>query len=476
MDVYIVGVLSLGFLFYIFVTFLIYWLIPGKAKKYFILFASVLFCFSNDIYGTVFVITYLSAVYFISKRIKSKTELFLCAFLVLMPLLATKYLNDIISVFIKEFEPFHFSILGISFISFRVLSYLIESFKGRINDCSFADYLLYIVFYPAYLSGPIEKSIEFLEQIDKDKNLSWNDFVSSLIIICYGFAVKMILADRLSGIVLAVFNGYEKYTRYCIFAMLTYPIYIYADFCGYSYIALGVGKLFGYELTDNFKQPYLSLSIKEFWNRWHISLNNWFRDYLYIPLGGNRKGRIRKYLNILIVFAVSGIWHGAGLGYLVWGLLNGLYQIIGDLTEGYRANLYRRLKLDNSIFQKFIKRVSTYILISVTWIFFSQGLKDGISVLLSLFLPRKIGLSDFALDVCAIAGSSKTEVMIIVFMTAVVFAVDYFEYRGYLLSRLIPKQNIIVRYAVILFLILLTMVFGKYGNSYNPNNFIYIDF
>ena len=182
-----------------------------------------------------------------------------------------------------------------------------------------------MIFFPAVLSGPIERSDSFINAIKEKKTISWQIFIEAIITILFGFVMKIVFADRISAIIDVIYSGYEKYTKYCILAMLAYPLYIYCDFAGYSYIAFGTAKLFGILINRNFRQPYFSKSVKEFWNRWHMSLNLWFRDYLYIPLGGNRKGKYRKYLNILIVFGVSGIWHGAGAGFIIWGLLNGLY-------------------------------------------------------------------------------------------------------------------------------------------------------
>jgi len=463
------GVLSFEYLIFLLAVFCIYWLSPEKNKKYILIIASFLFCLSYWKTEAFFVLLYIFAIYIFGKNTNIAKVYFFSIILALIPLIIYKYFPFFI---LKHINGSCF--VGISFVSFRAISYLADIYKTK-RSISLVDYLLYMLFFPAYISGPIEGANLFLNSVDEQKTIRWDSFVEAIIIIAYGFAIKLVLADRLIGIINIVYENYEIYTKYCLLAILAYPIYIYCDFAGYSYIAYGVGRLFGYNLTLNFRQPYMSKSIKEFWSRWHISLNNWFKNYLYIPLGGNRKGKLRKYLNILFIFCISGIWHGTGIGFIIWGLLNGVYQIVGDLTIKLREKVYSLLKMEKSKIKDLIKISCCYCLIAITWIFFSQGI-NGFSVIVSLFDYRRIGIMEFMLDVCGRAGSSKIEVGIITIMVLCVAIIDYIENKGIVLSYKISKQNIVIRYISLLFLIALILTFGKYGSGFDANNFIYFGF
>lgn len=459
------GVVSLDFLLLTAVTFIIYWIIPNIYKKYVLIISSIIFCASYGLYPFLFTLIYTILTFFFAKLVNDKKGLCICIIVALIPLLLNKYI-------LKD----GISILGISFLSFRAISYLVDKYRNKISNVCIFDYILYLLFFPALLSGPIEKASIYINKINDNKVICWNDFVSAIITICYGLVLKIVLADSLSSIINVIYDNYEIYTKYCLLSIMAYPIYIYCDFAGYSYMACGVGKMFGYELTINFNQPYFSTSIKEFWNRWHISLNKWFIEYVYIPLGGNRKGRIRQYLNILIVFILSGIWHGAGFGFVMWGLLNAIYQIIGNLTIDGRDKIYEKLGLNNTWIQKVVRVACTYLLLSFTWIFFARGFDGGIEIIKSLFMYRKLGLMDFMLNICGKLESSKIAIIILTIIVLLMIVIDYINYKKQNISMIIAKKNVLIRYATLIILIVIIVLFGKYGLEYNPNNFIYFDF
>ena len=468
------SVLSASYLLSVFIAFCIYWLIPDRFRRYFLLLCSALFCLTYGIDKACFVLLYLLLIYGLGRYCTDTKKMRLGIVLALLPLFVSKYLNPILGLFHVQLS-FEFSLIGISFLSFRAISYLVEKQRGRILSCDFCDFCLYMIFFPAVLSGPIERSDSFINAIKEKKTISWQIFIEAIITILFGFVMKIVFADRISAIINVIYSGYEKYTKYCILAMLAYPLYIYCDFAGYSYIAFGTAKLFGILINRNFRQPYFSKSVKEFWNRWHMSLNLWFRDYLYIPLGGNRKGKYRKYLNILIVFGVSGIWHGAGAGFIIWGLLNGLYQVIGEMLMPFRKKVRNLLHIKEGFISNSFSIIATFLLIGFSWIFFSRGL-EGFNILASLFEPRKIGLMDFMLSVCEEAGSSKIEIAIIAMAAAFIFVVDALESGDFDLSERIAKSNVILRYVALIFLIMFVLTFGKYGAGYNPEDFIYFGF
>lgn len=307
-------IVSLKYILFLLISCLIYWQMSDKYKKIFLLITSIFFVYLNGINNLLFISLYSLVIFYVSKCCINRKWLVLAIVIALLPLCFSKYINFFIDLFNNETSHINFSIIGLSFITFRAISFLVDNYKKEINNGNLIDYLLYMFFFPALVCGPIEIASNFINGLDSDKELNWEDFVYSIFYILLGIVCKICIADRLVGIVNGIYANSNIYTYYCLLAVFSYSIYIYCDFAGYSYIAIGTAKLFGYNLTNNFNYPYLSKSIKQFWNNWHISLNNWFTKYIYIPLGGNRKGEIRKYINLMIVFIISGLWHGTGWG------------------------------------------------------------------------------------------------------------------------------------------------------------------
>ena len=272
--------------------------------------------------------------------------------------------------------------VGISFYTFQALSYTMDVYRGNITaEKSFFKYALFVSFFPQLVAGPIERSKNLLIQIQNIEKIRWNSekIRDGMLWIFWGLFHKMVIADRAAILVEQVYSNYTQYGFVEIsFATVLFAFQIYCDFGGYSNIAKGAAQVMGFSLMDNFRQPYLAVNIKEFWRRWHISLTSWFTDYLYIPLGGSRKGQLRKYINILIVFAVSGLWHGASWRFIVWGGLHGIYQVCGDLRRktlehftGYKIKGHNELSLS-----QWIRKASvTFLLVDFAWLFFAA---DGL--------------------------------------------------------------------------------------------------
>jgi len=216
--------------------------------------------------------------------------------------------------------------VGISFFTFKTMSYTIDVYRGRLTACrSLWRYAMFVSFFPELVAGPIVRASIFLPQMERPIRLEWHRFTSGLRIILVGVSKKLLIADRLSSYVDVVFANPAAYSPSAVAAaVIAYAIQIYCDFSGYSDIAVGIARIIGFDLPMNFDMPYLSRSITEFWRRWHITLSQWLRDYLYIPLGGNRKGRLRTYVNLIITMLLGGLWHGASWTFVVWGLLHGL--------------------------------------------------------------------------------------------------------------------------------------------------------
>lgn len=469
------NILSLKYILFIFCTYFLFWFSPGKNRKHVLLFSSFIFLFTFGFTKAILVIAYSLLVYFLSKRCKDKRDLLITIIILLTPLFFSKYGSYLAGLLNLGDSIDILSIIGISFLSFKAISYTVDEYKKKQN-VSLLDYLVYMLFFPVFLSGPIERIHGFSKELEKEKEIRWDNFVSSLFRISYGMFIKMAVADRLIGLISFIYSEIEQYTLYALVAILAYSLYIYADFAGYSNIACGVSELFEIRINDNFRQPYLSFSIKEFWNRWHISLSEWLRDYIYIPLGGNRKGKMRKLINILIVFLVSGIWHGTGMGFIIWGLLNGIYQVIGDLTFRFRDGLYEKFHLKDTLIQKVIRIVSVYLLISLTWIFFAQGFNGALNVLSSLLKPRQYGVIEFALDLCSQTETSKQELIVITLSVFIMCVTDYLKRFGYEPLKRIMSANIVVRYCLLLVLMLMIIAFGKYGNGIDMENFVYFKF
>lgn len=256
--------------------------------------------------------------------------------------------------------------------------------------------------------------------------------------------------------------------------MFCYSIQIYTDFSGCVDICRGISEVLGIELVNNFRRPYFSTSIKDFWRRWHISLSSWLRDYVYIPLGGNRKGTLRKYLNILIVFSVSGIWHGVGINFFIWGLLHGLYQMLDGVTLKFREKLMALLGLSHDVFSfRFGQRIWTFGLVSIAWIFFrAPTLNDAWSVIKRLFVFNPWVLTDGSY---LKHGLDAKDLDVLVVSLVVLLVVSMLQEKGSV-RQMIKKQALWFRWCIYLMALFGTLVFGIYGPGYDAGQFIYMQF
>ena len=275
--------------------------------------------------------------------------------------------------------------IGISFFTFQALSYLIDVYRGDAAcEKNFLKVALYVSFFPVILSGPIQRGKVFMPQLSKAVCFDTDRVKKGLFYMLWGYFLKIAIAGRLSILTSQVLNGYMNYTGLIlIIAIVAYAFLIYCDFAGYSYIAIGAGLIMGFDLGINFRRPYLSGSIGEFWRRWHISLSGWFKDYVYIPLGGSRRGQCRKYINVMIVFALSGIWHGNTVNFLIWGLLNGAYQVMGQYLAPLKAFFVKITRLDNHLrLRRVLNVIGSFILLDIAWIFFAvDKTEDSINII-----------------------------------------------------------------------------------------------
>lgn len=382
---------SYEFLIFFPIVLIVFFLIPGRFQKPCLLAANYIFYLSAGIRFGMFliaatVITYAGGLLlsrFEKKLIRGCTLAF-SILLTLSFLLYFKYSPWIYSMFGNDTISLVMP-LGISFYTFQSMTYLIDCYRKKIpTEQSFLDYALFVSFFPCILSGPIERAGNLLPSFKVKKHFDPIRAKEGLVLMLWGYFLKMVIVSRLSILTDLVFKNYTAYSgANILIATIAFAIQIYCDFAGYSNIAIGAARILGFSVMDNFHQPYFAANVADFWRRWHISLTSWFRDYLYIPLGGNRHGAFRKYCNIMIVFLTSGLWHGANLTFLIWGALNGLYQIIGALLKPLRDKCSKQFGLKK--FPAFSHTLSvsvTFLLICFSWIFFkADTLTDAFAII-----------------------------------------------------------------------------------------------
>lgn len=294
--------------------------------------------------------------------------------------------------------------IGLSFHTFQSLSYVIEVYRGNQRaERHFGTYALFVLFFPQMVAGPIERAQNLLHQFHRKHTFDYFRVVNGLKLVLWGLFKKVVIADRLSFFVNEVYDSPQEYYGLALIAATVFFAFqIYCDFSGYSDMAIGIAQVLGFRLMDNFNRPYFAKNISEFWKRWHISLTSWFKDYVYIPLGGNRVSTLRWYFNLFFVFLLSGLWHGANWTYVIWGALNGAYLIGSILTTRIRYRIVKSLRLDQSPqLHKFIQVGITFSLICFSWIFFrANSLSDAMYIVTHLFT----GLTDSAMNQTVLSG------------------------------------------------------------------------
>lgn len=367
--------------------------------------------------------------------------------------------------------------IGISFYMLKAIGYLIDVYRGDVDpERNPVKYSLFVSFFPLILSGPIERASNLLPQFDEPANVDFDRFRYGILQILWGLVLKLFVADRLAIFVNRVYAAPSDNSGTVVFiATLFYSIEIYCDFAGYSYIAIGAARLLGIDVMKNFDSPYMSGSVAEFWRRWHISLSSWLRDYIYIPLGGNRKGIFRKYLNILIVFAISGIWHGSALTFLIWGLLHAVYQIVGYLLMPARNYMVKKLGIRREGYShRFVKAFLTFLLVNAAWVFFRA---DTVDTALTV-LRKSLEVTPWIFS----DGSLFTHGLDVMDMNmgvlGIIFVIidDVINYRGIDFREKLIHEDIWFRWAIMIFFVLLILIFGIWGPGYDASSFIYQQF
>ena len=468
---------SIAFLLFFPIVCLIYFCIPAsqvKVRNLLLLAASYYFYMNwQPAYAllllTSTVVTYLAALGIDSFEEQGKKRLCLVSSLVLnlAILFLFKYYNFLASNveyalqtsgLAIDLPAFEFLLpVGISFYTFQALGYSIDVYRGTTKvERDFPTYALFVSFFPQLVAGPIERSNNLLPQFKARHPFDYEQVMAGVRLMVWGYFMKLVVADRCGLYVDSIFNNVAMHNggSYLV-ASLLFPFQIYGDFAGYSLIAIGVARILGFRLMENFRRPYFACTVGEFWHRWHISLSTWFKDYVYIPLGGNRVGRMRNYFNLLVTFIVSGIWHGANWTFFCWGTLHGILLCI-EKALGVGKRSY-------SGAAKLMHWAVTFLLVSLAWIFFrANNMTDALTVITGIFTKAGIPDISFAMftDLCLAASA-----LLLMFVKEVS---DEYNHR----IQIAESRHWLVRHAYIVAMIAIVILFGVLGGD----QFIYFQF
>ena len=478
--------ISFSYLLFLPATALLYYLLPQKLKNAALLAASWFFyiCW-NPVFSLFLLFSTLSTYVcgLLTEKHRRKLWLILTLLLNFGLLLVFKYGNFLIGLgndLLSLLGISHPTVsaldliapIGISFYTFQSAGYIIDVWRGTIKaERNFLDYALFVGFFPQIASGPIGRAGELLPQLKSPRRFSDDNLKSGCLRIIWGMTKKMLVADHLAVIVKTVFSDVHSFSGdQIVFSVLCLSFQIYLDFSAYTDIALGSAQILGLSLTENFRAPYLARSLKDFWRRWHISLSTWFRDYLYFPLGGSRRKKLRVCLNVIIVFAVSGLWHGAAMTFVIWGLLHGIMQAAGILLKPVRERIYKIVPKDRFV-MKVLSLAGTFLLVTAAWVFFrADSTADALYVLKSSIL----WFANPSLPSLALIGIGKKTLVISGLFLIAVCTVDVLKEKHNISDWLCRRD--VLRYAVFFVLIISILIFGYYGNAYDPQDFVYFRF
>lgn len=461
---------------------LLYYIVPKKMQWVYLLVVSYAYYFYLSKWYVLLllsstIITWAAARFMDLNRGKRKLWLVLCVVLNIGILFFFKYspwlLNSMQGIGITVPT---FSLLvpvGISFYTFKVVGYIIDVYRGKISsEENLGKYALFVSFFPQIVSGPIERSYNFIPQMEDGHRFDYDRVKDGFLLYLWGLLKKIVIADRLGFIVDNVFNNLGKYNSLSYFiAIFFFTMQIYFDFAGYSDMAIGCTNMLGITSIKNFDRPYFAQSVGEFWRRWHISLSTWFRDYLYIPLGGNRVSKARWAMNTMIVFLTSGLWHGANWTFLVWGALHGVYQVIGKFTRTGRDQVLEKVHIKKeSRLYSIGAKIVTFILVAYAWMFFrANSIGDAIEITKSLFVWNATGW-----NIWGATMTDKGEFLLSIALIAGWFILELIQARVNL-RKWLQQRCVPIRWGIYLTIMFTCILFGKYG-SLSASSFIYFQF
>lgn len=493
---------STEFLVFFPIVVLLYFLVPNKLRKFYLLIVSYYFymCW-NAKYALLLLastgITYAVGllINLIPREETDKQKILLKKIFVavgfclnLVILFFFKYANfllDSINVIFKNLGvaqvqiPFDILLpVGISFYIFQALGYTMDVYRGDVKvEKNFIKYAVFVSFFPQLVAGPIERSSNLLAQFDEKHKFDFDRAKNGVLLMFWGYFQKVVIADRIASLVDTVFDYPQYYEGFeILIAVILFAFQVYCDFDGYTNIARGASQVLGFRLMKNFDSPYFARTVAEFWRRWHVSLTSWFRDYLYFPLGGSRCSKHKNYRNIMIVFLVSGLWHGAAWTYVIWGGLNGLYQVIGKICTPLKLKLYKVFHVHESSFSHKLLQVGiTFCLVDFAWIFFRAN-SIGSAFLIIKRMLTSFNPWIFFDGTLTTLGLSGVELTLGILAITILLVVDALHYKGVQLRESLSRQDIWFRWMMYIGAVFVLLIFGIYGPGFDASQFIYFQF
>lgn len=477
---------SVTFLIFIALVIPVYFLLPQKGRPLFLLAASWYFYMSWNVAYLSLLIGFTALIFVLSGRIEKtsrrswkKAYLVTGLLLTFGSLFLFKYFDytaqisaDLLGFLGIRVTPLHLGWIlpvGISFFTFQLTGYLIDVYRGTMkHEKNFIYFALYVSFFPQLVAGPIERAQNLLPQLKKKHSFHLATFRCNMVRVLWGYFKKVVVADRLAIFVDSVYSAPDEFGGWVtLLATLFFAVQIYCDFSGYCDIAIGLARMMGFRLMTNFDRPYKASSIKEFWDKWHISLSTWLRDYIYIPLGGNRVSKVRYFWNILVTFTASGVWHGAGMTYLLWGFCHGV------AVAGHRL-LFGRKKQSRSPLLKGLGWLATFVFVCLAWVLFrAQNMQDALTVFHNLTSYSDLGAlltnGESQLYACGLTGAELIVALVSILLLFV------FEIRGEKVLLSSVKWVAPLYWLVLLLLIFVCIIFGVYGANV-VTQFIYFQF
>lgn len=450
------GFTSLVFLVFFPIVYLVYLLMPPKGRAFWLLIASYGFCISFGLkYAVILLIstlgTWLAGIAAEKRQGEAESRWITGAAVLLHVLLLC---------FFKYNGSHPVLPVGLSFYTFQAIGYLADVYRGTVRaERNLIRFGLFQAFFPKLVQGPIERSQELLGQIrelEKKKLLDPERMREGMLLLLWGLFQKLVIADRAAVAVNAVYGQFGAFGGgEILLATLLYAFQLYCDFAGYTNMARGIAGLCGIELTENFRRPYLAVSVREFWHRWHISLSSWLRDYVYIPLGGSRNGKLRRYMNVMLTFLVSGIWHGTGFHFLLWGCMHGAVQLAETAWE----------KLP-----RILRWCLTFGFINASWMVFRVNSLGDLRGMLKLLV------TDMRFRDPAGMGLGGLEWLLLVLSLFLAAGKELLNEKGFGIRKWLSGRGFFVRLLVYTALLSGIVVFGVYGAAYDTGGFLYTQF
>jgi alginate O-acetyltransferase complex protein AlgI len=473
---------SLKYIIFFLAVFFVYYLIPGNYRYLLLILSGIIFLlFSGFLSLIVLMISttiyYLLGVSFGMKNSKyDKLILFTGVFTGIALIISYRIINSSGSIII---------LLGLSYYSFTGISYIIETYRDNLKkERNILKFLNAMILFPKLSAGPIERTNKLLPQFNNFKKFDYDNITDGLKLITWGFFKKLVISNRLAIVVNQVYDSPDKYQGYSlIIATLFLAFQIYADFSGYTDIALGSAQMLGFNLTNNFKRPYFSKSISEFWTRWHITLSGWLRDYVFLPtaylITRHKKfsdifkikiETISYLIAVLVTMMLIGLWHGFGWTFLAWGLLHAFFMIFALITKKIRKVIPKKLKIENSVFHNTLKIIITFILIAFAWITFrAWNINDASYIITHLF--QNLNFSAFKISISN-SGLNYIEFGVAILSIIFLLLLEYTQSKVGSLRNYLSRKNLVIRWFCYSILVISILIFGNFSNE----KFIYLKF